>query len=92
MITKERIKKGIQNGIILIVDGDLDHGTIGTVCQIDNNQFYFGGQEAEDSTAEEYLENVPLDDIVNEIYETLEDFRTTDSFEDEYHYYDIYLD
>ena len=91
MISKERIRNGIENGIILIVDGNLEYGTNGTVCQIGDNQFYFGGQQAEDSTAEEYLNNVPLDNIVSEIYTTLEEFRTTEGFEDEYHYYDIYL-
>ena len=39
-------------------------------------------------TPEEYLRDIPEDDIVREIVETLDDFKCLpDVFEDEYNYY-----
>ena len=58
----------------------------GTVCQIGELWFYFGGETAEGMTPEEYMECVPLDDIANEIFDALDSFKK-DGFEDEYEYY-----
>ena len=92
MITKERIKNGLEAGFIKIVDGDMARcGTIGTVCQIGNNQFYFGGTAADENTPEDYLKNTPIENIIDEIYETLEDFKNNEDFIDEYLYYHFYL-
>ena len=64
----------------------------GTVCQIGDNWFYFGGLTAEELSPEEYIKNVPEADIVREIYEVLEDFRKSESdLSDEYQYYDAVL-
>ena len=35
----------------------------------------------------EFLENVPMDDVINEVYDTLESFRQDDRYKKEYLYY-----
>lgn len=82
LITKEMIKHGIENGKITFKNKD-----DGTVCSIGQNWFYFGGQTADENTQEEYLKVVPMDDIIDSIYDTLSDFYTVPEFRDEYFYY-----
>lgn len=90
MITREMIKNGFERGVVEIINEDKKLG--GAVCHIGipgmvdwGGWFYFGGQEAEDCTAEEYLACVPMDDIVDEIFDTLEDMRKhPDTFDLEY--------
>lgn len=89
MITKEKIKIGLKNGTIRIVESPNEDGT---VCQIGENWFYFGGQTAEEMSPEEYLKNVPHEDIIREIYDVLEEFLKDKSFVDEYLYYDAVLE
>lgn len=89
VITKEMIKSGIKAGLITFVpDPNADHGT---VCKIGDNWFYFGGTEGEKCSPEEYTKNVPEDDIIDEIFETLESYRQAgrDDYEfwGEYDYY-----
>lgn len=90
MITKDRVFLGIERGVIkLVVDPNMESGT---VCQIGDNWFYFGGLTAEELSPEEYVKNVPKEDIVREIYEVLEDFRKDEGdLSDEYGYYDAVL-
>lgn len=88
-ITKEMIQKGLeQKVIVLAVDPNL---FCGTVCAIGENWFYFGGMVAEESDAEEYLRNTPIEDIVNEIFTALDDFKTDEDSRTEYAYYAHYL-
>lgn len=64
----------------------------GTVCSIGDNWFYFGGLTAEELSPEEYLKEVPKQDIVDEIFTVLEDFKKYEAeFGDEYRYYDAVL-
>ena len=88
MITLEQITAGMEHGDIAIVDSP--HGD-GAVCGIGDYWFYFGGQTAEDMSASEYLANVPKDEIVKEILDTLEDFRHAPDFAEEYGYYEAFL-
>lgn len=88
MIRFEQVMDGMEHGDIAVVDSPNDDGA---VCQIGENWFYFGGQEAEDMTAAEYLANVPKDEIAKEILGTLEDFRHDPDFADEYGYYEAFL-
>ena len=84
-ITKNEIKNGLRKGFIkLITDPNMESGT---VCQIEDNWFYFGGPTAEDMTPEEYRKNIPEEDIVNEIFDTLDAFRKDRYFLGEYEYY-----
>ena len=88
MITKEVIELGFAMGVInLVVDPNMESGT---VCQIGDNWFYFGGHTAEDESPEQYIAHVPFEDIVNEVFTTLEAFRE-DCNSEEYEYYETLL-
>ncbi len=90
MITQEQVKIGFQNKRIrLVSDPNMDKGT---VCAIGDSWFYFGGETAEMESPEEYVAHVPMDDIIREITETLEEFRQSgDTFQSEYDYYQSLL-
>lgn len=85
MITKDAIRNGMRKHIIsFTVDPNMEHGT---VCKIGDLWFYFGGFTAEELDPDEYLANVPEEDIVREIFDTLKDFYKQDELRDEYDYY-----
>lgn len=89
MISREMIEKGLDCGLIkLEPDGVMGSGT---VCRIGDYAFWFGGEQAEKMSPDEYLKNIPRETIVEEILDTLMDFGQDDSLEDEYLYYDLYL-
>lgn len=92
MITKSIIRNAIRENIIqFVVDPNMESGT---VCQIGDNWFYFGGMTAEDMTPQEYLEAIPMDDIISEVFDALEGFRQeseADEDDCEYAYYEAYL-
>ena len=80
MITKEMIRNGFERRVVEIINADEKLG--GVVCHIGirgmeywDGWLYFGGQEAEDCTAAEYLACVPMEDIIDKIFDTLEDMR-----------------
>ena len=88
MITKEMVLKGFDRGAVkLIVDPNMESGT---VCQIGDLWFYFGGSEAEGMEPEEYLGCVPKDEIATEIVSALEDLKNTYG-SDEFEYYEAVL-
>lgn len=89
MISEYKILSGIKEHLVrFVVDPNMESGT---VCEIGDCWFYFGGQTAEEMNPDEYLSNVPIDDIVREIFETLDDFRKDEELRDEYDYYDAVL-
>lgn len=84
-ITKQMIANGIHdNKVLFVTDPNLDSGT---VCKIGDLWFYFGGQEAEEQEPTEYLYNTGLDDVVNEVYDTLKVFESEPELADEWNYY-----
>ena len=88
-ISKELIKDGIRAKIIeFVIDPNMEHGT---VCQIGDSWFYFGGQTAEELNPEDFIKNIPEEDIINEIYDILEEFRNDEDSFDEWSYYDSVL-
>lgn len=90
IITKNMIKTGYEKGIVKLIDSPhLD----GTVCEIGEYWFYFGGQTAEDLTAEEYKINIPEEDIINNIFAVLDDAKYDDKpiSKNEYLYYEAIL-
>lgn len=90
MITKDMIKNGLGCGTVLLtVNPNMD---CGTVCTIGDDWFYFGGETAKEMLPEKYLENVPEEDIVNEIFMTLESFAHDVDFVEEYEYYKAILE
>lgn len=88
MIEWSMVKKGYENGLINLIESPNDDGV---VCEIGDGWFYFGGIEAEGCTVEEYKRNVPSEDIIDEIFNVLEDFCDDDVFIDEYIYYECFL-
>lgn len=91
MITKEQIMDGIAHGTVkFIVDPNMESGT---VCQIGDNWFYFGGMTAEQESPEEYLHNSDMEQNVRCILTVLADFASVGSpaFGDEYRYYEAVL-
>lgn len=89
MITKEKIRSGIREHLVsFCVDPNMESGT---VCQIGDCWFYFGGITAAEMNPNEFVANVPVEDIVDEVFETLEDFRGDEELKDEYDYYDAVL-
>ena len=85
MITKGLIADGIRSNLVrFVVDPNMESGT---VCQIGDSWFYFGGLTAEETSPEEYLATVPMEDIVDEIFDVLEGFREAEEYADEYDYY-----
>lgn len=89
MITKSQIATGIKNGAVqFIIDPNMESGT---VCKIGDNWFYFGGASTEEENPESYIKNVSLEDIINEVFCVLEEFRYCEDFLDEYYYYEAVL-
>lgn len=89
MITKAMIRDGIKEHLITFeIDPNMESGT---VCCIGDSWFYFGGQTAEEMNPEEFVAAVPIDDIINEIFDVLDDFRRDEELQDEYNYYDAVL-
>lgn len=90
-ITKDIIRQGLSSGYIKLIN--CPQSTAETVCQINNNWFYFGGQTAEGLLPEDYKKVVPFESIVDEIYNTLEAFRQSDwdEYKEEYAMYESYL-
>lgn len=89
-ISRETIKNGLANGVIqLILDPIMESGT---VCKIGDGWFYFGGITAEDMYPDEFIRGMQEDDVIDDIYKVLNDFRAGDVFLDEYEYYRTFLE
>lgn len=88
-ISREMIAEGYRTGLIRLIESPNGDGT---VCNIADNWFYFGGLEAEGISPEEYKNAVPEEDIISEIFSVLDDFKTSgEEFLDEYRYYALHL-
>ena len=84
--------EGLEKNVIKIVDGDLDHGCSGVVCQIGDNQFYYNPYlDDGEVTAESYLKVIDKEILVHEIFTQL-DREMRIEFPEEYEYYYFYLD
>ena len=87
MITKEMILIGIARGVVKLIDSPNDGEP---ACLIGEHWFYYAGSEGCGKTSEEYVSEVPMDDITREIIDALEGIRDGLS-EDEYAYYETVL-
>ncbi len=89
MITRKLIKDGIKTKLSqFVVDPNMESGT---VCQIGDSWFYFGGLTAEELNPEEYTSCIPEDDFVSDIFDTLDYFCKVEELKDEYEYYEAVL-
>ena len=86
MITSELLKNAYRCGDVKIVDSPRSDGC---VCEIGLYWFYFGGHEAEEMTAAEYVSQIPEEDILREIFDVLSELWAESPIE--YEYYETYL-
>lgn len=89
MITKEMIRKGIEKGVVRIIDCP---DSIEPVCEIGDYWFYFAGNKGIGKKAKEYMEKTPIDDVVSYIFFVLQEFAIDFGFTDEYDYYNAVLE
>lgn len=89
MITKNMIRDGINEDLIRFIP-DPESAT-GTVCEIGSNWFHFGNYIAENELPEEFLYYEDKDEIVDDIWETLNGFREDESCAETYGYYESYI-
>lgn len=91
VITKESLRYGYEHGYVTLVASP--YSDTETVCKIGEIWFYFAGVTGEEMSPEEYKKNVPLDDILREIFDTLESFRKSccEVYIEEYAYYEEYI-
>lgn len=88
MITKELLKQGLENKVIrLKIDPNMEHGT---VAEIGNYWFYFGGRAAEELNPDEYRKTVTDEKMADVLYDALEELKE-DVSETEYAYYEAVL-
>ncbi len=89
MITKEKIRSGIEEHLVsFCVDPNMKSGI---VCQIGDCWFYVGGVTTKEMNPDEYVANISIADIVDAVFDVLEDFREDVELKDEYDYYDAVL-
>ena len=94
MIRYGDLLAGFDNGIVKFI---LEPGQrYGTVCNIGDNWFYFGGQEAEVSTPGEYIASVGARFALERVYDALNSVGSIASMDkadpDEYAYYEAVLE
>lgn len=86
------VAEGLKNGLVAISDNLFDYGVMDIGCQIGNNAFYFGGNEVEGMSLEEY--NTSFDDEVTTemVTNTIWDMINSEDFAAEGWSYIYYLD
>jgi len=89
MIFKEMIRDGLRYGIIKLEQSPNNDGI---VCRIGDNWFYFGGSTAEEyDSVEKFRQDIPQNDIIEDIYSAIQEFSQESELKTEYDYYDSYL-
>ena len=88
-ISVEMILEGLLHNYVQLVLNPVTD--LGTVCQIGEHWFYFGGEFADAAIPIKYLAEIPLGTIATEIYESLNEMKNSCETEDEYVYYAYYL-
>lgn len=97
-ITAQEVKAGFESGLIHLIDADgYPYYGDGVACEIGygflSNWFYFAGQEGESMTADEYLRDIPMETIVDEVVEVLAEFQDGyDPDHDEWLFYRYMID
>lgn len=89
---RKMVAEGLKNGLVTISDNLFDYGVMDIGCKIGDNAFYFGGNEVEDMSLEEY--NVSFDDEITTemVSNTIWNMIGSEDFSDEGWYYIYYLD
>ena len=87
MITREMIEAGYKKGYVRLINNPIDDCV---AVRIGHTWCYFAGIDDGIFSAEEYEQSHTFDEIINNIFLTL-DTTIKDYFEDEYLYYYYYL-
>lgn len=95
-ITAQEVKAGFESGLIHLINAET-YGGDGVACEIGHgfasNWFYFAGQEGESMTAGEYMRDIPMETIVDEVVEVLAEFQDGDDADhDEWLFYRYMID
>ena len=88
-ITKNMVADGYKQSLIRLVTEDGNNeNTVGVACGIGEYWFYLGLEEADTSTLKEFTTNNTEEQIIDYIYNVLEDMRNNpDMYDTEYKYY-----
>ncbi len=95
MITKDDVRRGFDHGAVIFKNAKSLYGMDEVACCIGHkgwnfNWFYFGGQDAENTTPSRFIESVGLDNVMCMVANTLNDcIREID--EEEYAFYEAVL-
>lgn len=91
-ITIEMLDKGWRAGLVTLQGDPRNSEGEGVVCRIGEYWFYFAGSEGENMTVDEYMRDIPKDDILKEILDALNGLneRTKNSSRI-YNYYEAVL-
>lgn len=84
---KTLIKQGLKNGLAIISDNLFDYGVMNIGCKIGDNVFYFGGQEVEAMSLEEFNASFDTDTIISMVTETVWDMYESYNPEEAWYYY-----
>lgn len=88
-ITKEMLETGYDRGIVKLIISPNDDGV---VCQIGEYWFYFSSPIGCDvESVEEYLSAVTKEEMIDEIYDSLDEFQYMPEMMNEYAYYEACL-
>lgn len=95
-ITAREVKAGFESGLIHLINAER-YGGDGVACEIGygfvSNWFYFAGQEGESMTASEYLRDIPMETIIDEVTRVLVEFQDGDAADhDEWLFYRYMID
>ena len=86
MISNEMIQRGLELGLIKLIDSPNDGEP---ACKIGDYWFYYAGSEGSGLNSAEYIANVPMEEIVREINDALEGLQRDNR--EEYAYYEAVL-
>lgn len=81
------IGQSLKNGLVVISDDLFDYGVMDIGCKIGDNAFYFGGQEVEAMSLEEFKVSFDTDTIISMITETVWDMYESYNPDEAWYYY-----
>lgn len=76
------VKAGLKNGLIIISDDLFDYGVMGIGCKIGDNAFYFGGNEIEDMSLDEYNSSFDEEVTTEMVSNTIWDMINSEEYSD----------
>lgn len=84
---KNLISQGLTNGLVTISDNLFDYGIMGIGCKIGDKALYFGGNEVEEVSLEEFKVSFDTDTIISMITEAIWDMYENYNPDEAWYYY-----